>query len=128
MADFIGETNLLNAEVAAVDGDQATCRFAGDLNMTCNIGHGVSTGEDVHVSIRPERLALHATQREGSWPGTVRQTIFVGTDVQSIVDLGAGEALTIRTQNSGSGRAGLFEPGAEVFVSVEPGAAIVLSD
>ena len=77
---------------------------------------------DVHLSIRPERMTL-ITANGGSWHGTVKENIFVGTDVQTNVQLQGGIALSVRTQNSAAGATTIFDPGTEVAVSVEAGAA-----
>ena len=129
VADFIGETNLLEVSVADITGDRATCRLSNGLTLTCGTVDGVGVGSDVHMSIRPERMKLHqARVTPENWQGTVRQNIFVGTDVQTLVDLAGGLELMVRTQNSDSGRAMTFEPGAEVFVDIELGAARLLVD
>ena len=81
------------------------------------------------MSIRPERMKLHAAQVEAeNWQGIVRQNIFVGTDVQTIVDLAGGLELIVRTQNSDKGRAMIFDPGTDVFIDVEFGSARLLAD
>ena len=74
-------------------------------------------------------MKLHAQQVEAeNWQGTVRQNIFVGTDLQTIVDLPGGLDLIVRTQNSDKGRAMIFDPGHPVFVDVEFGSARMLAD
>ena len=88
---------------------------------------GLAPGAKVHVSLRPERVRLHESGA-GGWQGTVERNVFVGTDVQTVVSLSQGTALMVRTQNSQSGRAHLFEPGAQVHLEIEPGAARLLAD
>ncbi|MEM6276173.1 MAG: ABC transporter ATP-binding protein [Pseudomonadota bacterium] len=127
VADFIGETNLLKARVTAVSGADASCELENGLTMVCDDAAGARTGKDVHISIRPERLIMRGDAGTDSWPATVAQNVFVGTDVQTVLTLAKGLTLTTRTQNSGAGRAAMFDPGAKVFVDVEPGAARLLA-
>ncbi len=129
VADFIGETNLLEVRVDAIDGRHAFCQFGNGLKLACDAVRGVDAGADVHVSIRPERMRLCLDRSsDGNFPGTVQENVFVGTDVQTVVRLADEMMLMVRTQNSDRGRALIFEPGTEVFIDVEPGAARLLAD
>ena len=129
VADFIGETNLLEVRVDTIDGRRAFCRLGNGLNLTCDAVEGVGSGADVHLSIRPERMRLCAEKADdGNFLGTVLENVFVGTDVQTTVRLSDEIMLTVRTQNSDRGRKMIFERGTEVFVDIEPGAARLLAD
>jgi spermidine/putrescine transport system ATP-binding protein len=86
-------------------------------------------GARVHVSLRPERLYLSETPREAdSFPGHVRETIFIGTDTATMIDLHNGPSLTVRASNSARGNARLYAPGTPVTVNMEHGAARLLID
>ncbi len=129
VADFIGETNLLEVHVDAIDGKCAFCRFGNGLRLSCELVEGIGVGAEVHLSIRPERMRLRLDESdEGNFRGTVRENVFVGTDIQTTVSLTDEMALTVRTQNSDHGRTMTFEPGTEVFIDIEPGAARLLAD
>jgi spermidine/putrescine transport system ATP-binding protein len=127
VADFIGETNLMAARVDALEGRQAKCQLAGGLWLTCETSADLSPGQDAHISIRPERIALLA-EPNGDWTGTVTETVFIGTDVQSVVALAGGMTITARAQNSSQGQAMIFDPGTQVGIKIEPDAAQVLTD
>lgn len=129
VADFIGETNLLEVSILAVDGDRALCDLGNGLTLTCDMVEGVGIGSPVHMSIRPERMKLHLEEVEKeNFRGKVRENIYVGTDVQTIVQLNEGVELTLRTQNSDQGKAMIFEPGTDVYVDIEFGSARLLVD
>ena len=129
VADFIGETNLLEVRVESTGDRHAHCRIGNGLTLDCDAVEGVGAGADVHMSIRPERMRLSIDRvGDGNFTGTVRENVFVGTDVQTTVSLADNVVLTVRTQNSDRGRAMIFEPGTEVFVDIEPGAARLLAD
>ncbi|MFD1508013.1 ABC transporter ATP-binding protein [Lacimonas salitolerans] len=127
VADFIGDTNLLSVTVDRVEGDKALCRMTGGHAMTCDAVPGVEPGAQVHASIRPERLYLTADTSSGM-AGQVRENIFVGTDISTVVDLPGDLSLTVRTSNSARGAQGIFEPGAHVAVHMEEGAGRLLID
>jgi putative spermidine/putrescine transport system ATP-binding protein len=63
VADFIGESNLLDAQVAGIDGDEVTLKGAAGalLKARLDAGRSVQPGEAVKLMVRPEMLSvLHA--------------------------------------------------------------------
>jgi spermidine/putrescine transport system ATP-binding protein len=81
------------------------------------------------MSIRPERLYMSgAPERDGSLHGRVKENIFIGTDITTIVALDEGPDFVVRTSNSDRGNKRIFEPGSEMFVNMELGAARLLVD
>jgi spermidine/putrescine transport system ATP-binding protein len=97
--------------------------------LTCDAIEGIGAGTKVHMSLRPERLFLSAEPVDDeSLQGQVRETIFIGTDIATIVDLDGGPQFTIRSSNSTRGNARIFEPGTPVAVTMERGAARLLLD
>ncbi|MGB0506007.1 MAG: ABC transporter ATP-binding protein [Pikeienuella sp.] len=129
VADFIGETNLLEVSVDRIADGRATCHLGGGLALTCDEVGEVGLGSKVHLSVRPERLFLseQATEVE-SLKGVIQDNVFIGTDIQTIVTLDGGPKMVIRTSNSDRGAKRTFETGAEVFVNMERGAARLLVD
>ena len=127
VADFIGETNLLEVSVNDVRNGRAICHLAGGHELACDQVDGVEVGSKVHVSIRPERLYMSDKPVESeSLKVRVKENIFVGTDITTIVDLGDGPDFVVRTSNSNRGNKRIFEPGTETCVNMEPGAARLL--
>ena len=129
VADFIGDTNLLEVDVDDVSGGQAKCRMQGGHSLTCDAVEGVTQGARVHLSIRPERLVMSdAASGSDSLKGQVRENIFVGTDISTLLAIENGPEITVRTSNSERGNKRVFDPGADVFVTMETGAARLLAD
>lgn len=126
VADFIGETNLLDATVTSIKGPRATCTLANGLTVDCEAIDTAAQGSAVHLSIRPERI--HLSQKDQMWQGTVRENIFVGTDVQTLVALPGDMTLMVRTQNSAQGAASMFDPGSTVGIALDDGAVRMLED
>ncbi|MCV6584972.1 MAG: ABC transporter ATP-binding protein [Marinibacterium sp.] len=128
VADFIGETNLLDVSVDRVDADGATCHLGGGHVLRGVAGDGVQAGAQVHLSIRPERLFMSETPvAADGLRGQVRENIFVGTDITTIVQLDDGPDFVVRTSNSDRGNKRIFDPGTAVFVNMEQGAARLLT-
>ncbi|MCB4458158.1 ABC transporter ATP-binding protein [Leisingera sp. McT4-56] len=129
VADFIGETNLLEVSVDQVMNGRALCHLGGGHALTCNSVEGIGEGAKVHMSVRPERLFMSDVPVETeSLKGRVAENIFVGTDISTLVDLAEGPQFIVRTSNSDRGNKRIFEPGSEIFVNMELGAGRLLMD
>ncbi|OBY25717.1 ABC transporter ATP-binding protein [Leisingera sp. JC1] len=129
VADFIGETNLLEVSVDRVMNGRAVCHLGGGHALTCNSVEGIGEGAKVHMSVRPERLFMSDVPVEAeSLKGRVAENIFVGTDISTLVDLAEGPQFIVRTSNSDRGNKRIFEPGSEIFVNMELGAGRLLMD
>lgn len=119
VADFIGDTNLLDATVEAADGDTATCRIGAAAIVA--EAQNASAGQKGWLSIRPERITIAAQPAADSIPAKIGHTVYLGTDTQALAHLDGGVTLRARTQNALS--ADRLAEGAEVHISVAPGAA-----
>ncbi|WP_071429171.1 ABC transporter ATP-binding protein [Angelakisella massiliensis] len=92
VAEFIGETNIIEAYLDAVDGD---C-----LHATMECGHatiyapGFVLEEMVYLSVRPENLKCSLTPVPGfAVRGIVREHIYVGNLIKTIIELPTGQML-----------------------------------
>ena len=122
VADFIGETNLLDAVTEHLDGSGTTCRLTNGTTLHAQ-GHGLSVWQSGAVSIRPERLGLHSTAPDGQHLiGTLGEATYLGTDTSYTVALDGGLHLTVRVQNAQTHGHSL-QNGARVYVSIPDAAA-----
>jgi len=122
VADFIGETNLLEVEVEAVEGGVARVVLPGGHRIACPAA--TTAAGRHHLSIRPERLTLGTLG--GEIEGTVERVVYLGTDLQIITRLDGGAAFDVRLQNSA--RVAVPAPGTRVGLRLEEGAARLLAD
>lgn len=134
VADFIGETNLLEATVSAVDGHRLTCALAGGTGAWQALAaKAVAPGQQGALSIRPEHLRLSLTQpqprsEEGpALEGRVLDTVYIGTDSQVSVQLAQGPVVRVRQQNSKSGQ-DVLTAETPVYVALDSDAARFLTD
>ena len=124
VANFIGETNLIEVGVRDVSGGNATCDLPGGATFTCPAAAGASAGRG-HLSVRPERVAF--AKADGALlGGTVTRHVFLGTDMQVDVRLNDDELITVRVQNSEDSH--IPEVGAAIGLNFEAGAARLLVD
>ena len=121
VADFIGETNLLEVTVGRIEGTTARVTLPGGHAIT--VPAATTTPGKHHLSIRPERLSLAS---EGDLTATVERVVYLGTDLQLLTRLPTGEEFHIRLQNSA--RTEVPAPGTTVALHLEEGAARLLAD
>jgi spermidine/putrescine transport system ATP-binding protein len=127
VADFIGTTNLLTGSVESIDGNEAIVRLAS--TETClAAGGGLSRGQTVEVSVRPEAVALRATNGSGhagppAIPATVEQVAYLGGNVQYLVRSTGGLSITALAPKTGP----RLPVGGAVDVSWLAGDALVLT-
>ena len=122
VADFIGETNLLEVEIASVAGGQAQVVLPGGHPLTCPSA-SATRGRQA-LSIRPERLSL--VEADGDLDVTVERVVYLGSDLQLLTRLDGGTELQVRIQNSA--RAQVPQPGDRLGLRIEEGAARLLAD
>ena len=128
VADFIGETNLLDVTVTSVTGGRANCILPGGRAIDCPAAAVLDPGPG-HLSVRPERMRLTTPadpESDTLLSGAVVNHVYLGTDMQVMVRLDDGEVMTLRLQNSDT--TDIPELGARVGIALEAGAARLLAD
>lgn len=103
VANFIGETNLLDAVVLEVNGNQA--------NIGTEVGKAVVSFEHklmleeedgIAVSIRPENMKFSRTEVDGfTIKGIVKEQIFVGNLIKMMILLNDGTEIKINRLDEG---------------------------
>jgi putative spermidine/putrescine transport system ATP-binding protein len=120
VADFIGACNLLPARVTGVEAGLASCEIRPGAVARVESG-ALSTGDEVTLAIRPERLALGRAPGEvladTSLAGTVRASTYLGARTSYDIDAG-GVAMRCDVQSEAQPLA----PGTAVTLSWERGA------
>ncbi|MCO4777542.1 ABC transporter ATP-binding protein [Lentibacter algarum] len=126
VADFIGDTNFLPAELVSTEEQTGTVRLASGQMTTARIHEGSDVSGQVTLAIRPEHASL-VREADGVLAGTLGNVVYFGTDTHYHVGLDDGTAFVIRTQNSPD-TAAQFESGARVGVTFGADVAQVLRD
>ena len=98
VADFIGETNLIDVTVSNVEKGKGSCVLPGGAQIICSAAEGALVGSG-HLSLRPERIKITASGK-GMLEGKTVRHIYLGTDLHIEVSLTSGSHVTVRMQNS----------------------------
>src|SRR3954462_4405806 len=126
VAEFLGVSNLLEAEAVGRDGASCAVRI-GDRVFRCGQGE-LDTRGAVKVMIRPERIVIepHAEAGAERRPGIVERSVFLGGSHEVHVRVLGGELMRAMVANDGSPKPVSLEPGAAVSLRLPPAALRVL--
>lgn len=92
VADFIGDANMVDAEVMRVEGAEAVLSIGG--LETRRPHRGVKPGP-THVAIRPEAVRLSANPADSRLEGQVTKATYLGSHLEYTVDCALGELFVI---------------------------------
>jgi spermidine/putrescine transport system ATP-binding protein len=129
VADFIGETNFLDAELLEIHGEQAMVKVGGQSPMKAVAkGNRAATGTKVTIAVRPEKVELRPVTDAASncLAGHIDEQIFVGTDTRYVVRLADNSSIVARMQNGVSDDPTRFEVGTPIKVYCQPEFTLVL--
>lgn len=94
VATFIGETNIFDGSVTKTQGDQV--RVLVENGEIAGCGKQFQAGELVSVSVRPEKILFSPEPVEDFYLcGSVKQFIYVGSVIKTIVELSNGQEIKI---------------------------------
>ena len=95
VADFIGDANIVKAQILKIDGINANVDIGG---IRAKLTHrGLVSGE-VSVAIRPQSICLSQSGNGNSIPGTILKAIYLGGHIEYTVDCILGELFVIDNQ------------------------------
>ena len=125
VADFLGISNLMDADTVAWAPNECTVRI-GEFKLRAACGDTSARGP-VKIVARPERIRLldHGSSEENCLPGMVERTVYVGSSLQVIIRLAAGATVQASVANTGDTDA--YRQGTPVAVQVPPDALRVLA-
>ena len=126
VADFIGDTNFLDAELLSVEGEKAHVRLPSGAQIAARAAEGGARTGPVTLAVRPEHATLAAAD-DALLPGTLADVVYFGTDTQFHVETDGGGRFVIRRQNQPD-QVQAAAAGDRVGVQFPPGVGQVLRD
>jgi len=133
VAGFIGSTNLFTGAIVVDEPDHVVIEIE-ELSRPLYVSHGISEplGMDVHVSIRPEHMAVgrEPPDSEYNWTrGVVSHLAWLGPRALYQIRLDAGNTVEVSVASVALAAAEADAPGIddEVYVSWGPDCATVLA-
>ncbi|WBW96996.1 ABC transporter ATP-binding protein [Oceanirhabdus sp. W0125-5] len=111
VADFIGQANIMIAQVVESDGEKTIIGFAGKTYKVAS-DMKLNSGDKVKVVIRPEALDV---KEEGNTEITIKSSVFMGSYQDYLIDLN-GQECKIEGHNPHNKR--IFKEGEKAFIDL----------
>ena len=126
VANFIGETNLLDAMVLEMDEDKAVIGTeVGKATVSIDPKKKIKVNDGITVSVRPEHMKFSRTPVDGfTIKGVVKEQIFVGNLIKMMINLNDGTEIRINRFEEGE----LAEIGELVYLYWDLSKGIVIKE
>ncbi len=129
VANFIGDTNFLQAELLAPAKGGPRVKLPSGKTVGTSLPEGIDAarGETVSIVVRPEHAEVLAKPAAGLLSGSLDNIVYFGTDTHYHVALDTGGTFIVRMQNLRGSESG-FEVGDKVGIAFKPDAVQALRD
>jgi spermidine/putrescine transport system ATP-binding protein len=127
VADFIGDTNFLTAEVTSIDNATASINLPSGKTIGATLPGGNFSKRPATIVIRPEHTRLTKERYGAALSGKLQNIVYIGTDTQYHLQLDGGTPFVVRMQNQRDA-AEHFQLGEELGIEVNGDAVQVLRD
>ena len=120
VASFIGETNIVEAQIIESQSNTLRCRLKGGLELQVSQQESHSTTK-LLLSLRPEKIRLHRIDPGGmnSFPCQVAMEIFKGATNEITLTIQGNLQLGAILANDGNAGAS-FHQGNQIFATIQP--------
>jgi spermidine/putrescine transport system ATP-binding protein len=119
VAEFIGDTNYLKGEIAALDGGLADVVVAPGVRVRAVPAPGLVVGQTVSVGFRPEKVRLAAggaPPDHNALECSIADVVYTGSNLTLILRTDWGDSLMSRHQNEAGGLGEAAVPGRRIGV------------
>jgi spermidine/putrescine transport system ATP-binding protein len=127
VADFIGESNFMTADVLSCAKGMAEVALPGGTRISAQMAEGFQPSGRVSLVVRPEHAEIVEPGAGADLTGRLENVVYFGTDTHFHVALDGGQRFILRRQNSRNAGA---EPHRDALVGIriDQGAAQILKD
>jgi spermidine/putrescine transport system ATP-binding protein len=129
VAGFIGTSNLFAAPVASQANGVAVLELGPEQEVIVPLGWTVRPGDDLEVSVRPEKITLLADRpdRPCRLRGVISEFAYLGTSTTYTVQTAIGKELVVFQQNDAR-QAAAFSRGDVVWLAWEPAHSFAIKE
>ena len=86
VADFIGESNILNGIITSKKSGECTVKINNGIKVSINAVQKDKVGDKVKVMIRPENIALSLNPYKEGYTGVVKEIVYDGSVSKLVVE------------------------------------------
>ncbi len=130
VADFIGESNFIRANVQSMENDSVLASVGNEIISATKNQENLKPADGVMVTIRPEKITLSAPESAPahSLSCKIANVVYIGTDMRYQLTLMDGQEVFVRVQNSSGSSSRSFLRGDEVNIYWASEDARILSE
>lgn len=127
VADFIGDTNFLTAELISKGSGTVSVRLTSGREITLEYDQPAAAAKQLTLAVRPEQVSLTSDSLGSPLSGVLENIVYFGTDTHYHLSLPHGDNFTARLQNSRE-QQDEFRTGDQIGIVFEPASVQVLRD
>ncbi|SKA72922.1 spermidine/putrescine transport system ATP-binding protein [Clostridium sp. USBA 49] len=97
VADFIGDTNILEGKVKDIKSNEAILQIGSEENTVRVLNKNLYMGQDICVALRPERIKIKSVPEEDDvyLKGKLKDRIYTGISYKTIIELSNGKEIIV---------------------------------
>jgi spermidine/putrescine transport system ATP-binding protein len=131
VADFIGESNCFSGIITAAGEDTVALKTEGDLTVSLPPDQGLSVGQQVQFSVRPEKFRVDpentTTDWENQFVGEIVNKIYLGDSSHYVIALSPEDKITVFLKKERTGQQQIsYSVGDRVLVSWHRDDSVIL--
>jgi spermidine/putrescine transport system ATP-binding protein len=127
VADFVGKSNFVEGVLVAASAGLGQIETPAGARFVGRVTAGLTLGQKVALSLRPEQIGLARKGGEGTEAVTVVNRIFLGEHTEYLVRHASLGDLLVLVARQAEAREGSFAPGEAAFISWAAEAGLILS-
>ena len=122
VSDFIGESNLIDVIFEGMEPEWAVIRIGEERSYALIGSEKPAQNAATTITIRPERMMISAPdeREKPGISGTIKEVVYIGTDIRYLLKIATGQEIQIRIQNSSKEDINAFPKGGEVQIGWAP--------
>jgi spermidine/putrescine transport system ATP-binding protein len=130
VADFIGESNFIEGSYEGMEQELAVIKIGEERIFAMTASEKPAQNTATTITIRPERIVISAPdeREKPGISGTIKEVVYIGTDIRYLLKIATGQEIQIRIQNSSKEDINAFPKGGEVQIGWAPEDARLLTD
>ena len=126
VADFIGDTNFIDAELVESGGDGAVVKLPSGKTLKTG-PTDAAPHEKVSITVRPEQAMLTDDLDSADLQGTVTNVMYSGTDSHFHIELATREEFVAKVQNAGPAKRD-WKTGQQVGIKFHDNVVQIVAD
>ena len=98
VADFIGESNIMNGEIVSIDGGKTLVKVVDNVLFHVLSSDGDECGKKINIMVRPENIKISVHELKNSIRGVIKDVIYDGAITKLFASIDGELSLRVNVQ------------------------------